>query len=481
MGVEYHRAGRFKEAESVYRLILSADPHHPDALNLLGLLAVDAGHTQAGVELYQRAIRVRPDSGSYQLNLGHALRRAGRDFEAIETLQRAAGLMPDSAEAHNELAAALGQTGELDRAQKCIERALSIRPNFAEAYNNLGSLHHRAIRLEESIASLRKAIELKPDLHQAHVNLGMVLLLLGDFEAGWAEHEWRLQSAQMRAMHRHFARPIWNGEPLDGKIILLYSEQGLGDAIQFARYVPIVASHGGRVVLLCRPSLVSLFKTIPGIDQVITEGSPLPNFDVHCPLLSLPKALKTTPANIPASVPYFQSDGAKGAEWKTRLNAIAAGRPKVGLVWAGNPEHSNERNRSTTFETYRPLVDIPNIAWFCLQLGPAAEQASEARAQSIVHDLSPQLHDFSDTAAAVAALDLLITVDTAPAHLAGSLAVPVWVMLPLLPDWRWQLDRDDSPWYPTMRLFRQQLAGDWKRPVGLMREILIERTEGANP
>ena len=267
-----------------------------------------------------------------------------------------------------------------------------------------------------------------------------------------------------------FAQPPWDGSELNGKTVLLHAEQGLGDSIQFVRYVPMVRDRGGKVVLQCQPALSRLFTGLPGIDRVIKNGDPIPRFDAHCPLLSLPRAFGTTLDSIPASVPYLTADPAAALDWAKRL----ADRPgkKVGIVWAGRAGYVGDRTRSLSLTTLAPLACASGITWYSLQKGYAAAQISDAPQGMELIDRTAELNDFADTAALIANLDLVISVDTAVAHLAGAMGKSVWTLLPYAPDWRWLLNRDDSPWYPTMRLFRQQRPGDWGEVIQRIAESL---------
>jgi hypothetical protein len=283
-------------------------------------------------------------------------------------------------------------------------------------------------------------------------------LLKGDFERGLLHHEWRWHVRDLRMGGRRMEKPAWRGEPLNGARILLHAEQGSGDTLQFLRYAPLVAARGGRVTIEVAAELKRLAMSLKGVEQVIGLGEALPAFDQHCPLLSLPLAFGTTMATIPGEIPYLAAPEPLLAEWRARLAASAA--PRVGLIWAGRPEHRRDRDRSIALAALAPLADT-GATFYSLQKGPAAAQAKGPPAGMVLHDLGAALGDFADTAAAMSALDLVITVDTSPAHLAGAIGKPVWLLLTHAPDWRWFLEREDSPWYPTARLFRQTTRGDW--------------------
>jgi len=295
-----------------------------------------------------------------------------------------------------------------------------------------------------------------------------LMLLCGDFENGWKHYEWRWLAKEFPSERRNFTQPLWLGEALDDKTILLYVEQGLGDALQFVRYAPLVAAHGGRVVVECPKSLKRLFETVAGVDCVIARGEDLPEFDVQCPFLSLPGLLSPDAEHIPVDAPYLSVPDDTVEHWRARLQQVED--LKVGLVWAGSPHHTNDRERSIALDAFAPLADVEGCSFINLQIGPSAAQLADASWP--VLDLTQDIHDYADTAALVTQLDLVITVDTSVAHVAGALAKPVWVLLPHAPDWRWQIGRDDSPWYPTMTLYRQPKRRDWQSVIKRVQDDL---------
>jgi tetratricopeptide (TPR) repeat protein len=506
--VALRKEKRTTEAETLARRILASEPDHRPALNLLGVLREEAGdHTQAA-DLFARVAELAPDDAEAHYNFAIVLTGLGRVDEAISRYRRAIALKPDHAKAHSNLGGALRVRGLLDEAEAACRRALTIDPDSASAYVNLGTVLTSRDRLDEAAQSFRRATELKPDLAEAFLNLGLALhnqgrfeealaqyrratsvrldyadahmaeafalLTMGrDFPAALAKLEWRWRLADRKL--RSFKQPLWLGETLNGKTILLHAEQGFGDSLMLLRYAPLVAARGGRVVIEVPKSLTRLAARIGGgTYAVIAEGARLPPFDVQCPLMSLPWVLGTTLTTIPAAMPYLSAERDAAERWKSRL----AGAPglKVGLAWAGNPAHKNDRNRSLTLDRIAALLDVPGISWFSLQVGARANDLATLPPGQVT-DLSPELTDFSETAAAVANLDLVITVDTAPAHLAGALGKPVWILLPFSPDWRWLAGRADSPWYPTARLFRQNAPGDWDGAIAALRSTLREHLD----
>jgi len=449
--VEHHRAGRIQEAVRIYRDILAGDPRNPDALHLLGMAAYDSGQYREAAALIGCAIAAHPTASYYHSNLGNALQALGRFSEAVLCYQEALRLEPDSPEAHNNLGNALRHLGRHDESILRFVEALRLRPDYLQAYVNLGHTLAGALRFEDAAACFTEALRRSPGLAEVHLALAQALLVTGCFEDGWREFEWRWRLPGAPAVT--FAEPEWDGAPLEGKTILLWAEQGLGDSLQFVRYTERVAEMGGRVLLECQPSLKRLFKTIV-CEDVLAYGSPLPAFDLQAPLQSLPRILHTTRESIPARVPYLRVRPEWRPVWRRRIGD----RPglKVGLVWAGNPGHGNNRNRSLAVELLAPLGRVRGVAWYSLQKDPPGGLPPWP-----LIDLAPELSDFADTAAAIDCLDLVITADTAAAHLAGALNKPVWTLIPFVPDYRWLLKREDTPWYPSMRLWRQAEPGGW--------------------
>jgi Flp pilus assembly protein TadD len=433
LAVKHHQAGRFAEAEILYREVLKSQPTQPDALHLLGLLALGAGRGNDALDLVRRALLVNPKAAEYYSHLGVILLSLGRVDESISALRQAVNLSPKNVAALTNLAISLSD----------------------------GGMHL------EAKETYLKALAIDPDLPNARLSLGFVQLVTGDFENGWENYEWRTRCVGAVAP-REFSQPRWDGTPLNGKTILIHAEQGCGDAIQFVRYIPRVAASGGRIVLQCRPELARLLQGFPGVDQIVT-GNELPSFDAECPLLSLPRVFGTRLNSIPAGAPYLKAGTAVADAWEKKLGD-RADHPRIGLAWAGRPTHSNDRNRSMTLSQLGPLGNLRGFTFYSLQKGQAALQPSPADLKLV--DFTSELTDFADTAALIACLDLVITVDTAVAHLAGAMGKSVWVLLPFAPDWRWLLKREDSLWYPTMRLFRQKKPNDWVRVVGeVVREL----------
>jgi len=361
------------------------------------------------------------------------------------------------------------RAGLLADAEALYRHALALQPDLLEGHFNLGTVLDRLGRWPEAIAAFRETLRIRPDFPRAHWNLGASLLRQGDFANGFAEYEWRAQVPELRINRIKTSRPQWRGEELRGRRILLYAEQGFGDSIQFARFVPEVARRGGKVLLGCQRDLTALLGRLPGVETCLPQPGPAPaDFSYHCTLPSLPYALGTTLSTIPAPRAYLRPDPTKSELWRGRIAKGAQRR--VGLVWAGRPTHQDDMNRSIALSRVAPLAAVANVQWFSLQKGPAAQVKAEFPVPMV--DWTAELKDYDDTAAMIEHLDLIITVDTSVAHLAGALGRPAWVLIPLVPDWRWMLERNDSPWYPTLRLFRQPRIGDWETTVALVAEAL---------
>jgi predicted O-linked N-acetylglucosamine transferase (SPINDLY family) len=461
LGAALEDLDRTAEAVAVYRHALQLRPNMAEPYNNLGAALKDLGQLDEAWNCLQEALRLRPNFAEAHMNLGTLLKQQGRMDEAIAHIEHAIRLRPNYAEAYSNLAAAKAVHGFLDQALVASHRSLELNPNLAETHNNLGATLMVLGKPDDALACYQRALQLKPQQAAAHYNQSQVWLLRGDLERGWQEYEWRRRLKDVP--RREFAEPMWDGSPLAGKTILIYAEQGLGDTLQFIRYVPLVKGQGGTVIVECQPAILSLLARTPGIDQLVAKGQALPHFDVQAPLMSLPRIFGSTLANLPANVPYVFADPRLVETWQQEFAAIP--EAKIGIGWQGNPKYRDDRYRSIPLVHFAPLAAVPGVRLFSLQKGFGAEQLAAATDQLPVLDLAQRLDEvngaFMDTAAVMKSLDLVITSDTATAHLAGALGVPVWLALPFAPDWRWLLDREDSPYYPTMRLFRQPQFGDW--------------------
>jgi Flp pilus assembly protein TadD len=466
---------KWQQALRHWRQALRLKPDYAEARHNLEHALLDRQRLTGPEARLREAIRLDPGSAGAHNNLGVALLEQDDLFAAESSLRQAVRLQSDFPEGHNNLSVVLWRQGRLEEARAAALEALRLRPDFAEALNNLGNVHHAQGRTEEALACFDRSLELKPDYPDPHLNRALAWLLLGQWEEGWDEYEWRWQLRSVR--RRDFTQPLWDGAPLEGRTVLLHAEQGLGDTLNFIRYAPLVRERGGRVMVVAPKPLVPLLSACRGIDQLLAFGEPLPDFDVQAPLLSLPRLLGTRPDNVPADGPYLHVDPARTQRW--RLWLVAYHGLKVGIAWQGDRKHRNDRQRSVPLAQLAPLAQVPGVRLFSLQKGPGSEQL--AGCPFAVTDLGSWLDNsggaFLDTAAVMRNLDLVVCVDTALGHLAGGLGVPVWLALPFAPDWRWLLDRDDTPWYPSMRLFRQTRAGDWDSVFADMAAELQSRKE----
>jgi Flp pilus assembly protein TadD len=449
------RQGDLAGATNGFRRVVELYPTVASAHNNFGNILREQDQSDAALVCYRRAIALQPAFPEALNNLGTVLAQQGELAAAVEYYRRAIVLRPHYAVALNNLGNVYHKLGEFLAATACSREALRLDPNFADAYNSLGTALAVQGSLQEAADSYRRAIGLQPHFPQAHFNLSNVLLAHGDFEAGWPEYEWRWQTPHMVKAQRHFAQPQWRGEVGSGQTLLIHAEQGFGDSLQFCRYAALAAGRGLRVILEVQAPLVRLLGCLPGVADIIAQGSPLPPFDLHCPMLSLPFAFQTRLDSIPAGTPYLQADPAGARIWRDKL--AGPGGLRIGIAWAGSATLAADRRRSLQAAQLGPLVAAAGeTRVFSLQKGAAALPAGLP-----IIDHMDAMADFADTAAFVANLDLVISVDTAMAHLAGALGRPVWLLDRFDPDWRWLLGRADSPWYPTMRIFRQPAAGDW--------------------
>jgi len=506
---------KLDEAGVHYTEALRLKPDYAEAHGHLGLVLADKGRIDEALAHFHDALRLNPNNAEVHSNLSIALLKANKLEEAITHCQEALRLKPDFAGAHNNLGIALRRQGRLEEAEAHCRQALGIIPDFPEAHNSLATALLRQANWEASLTHYHQALRLKPNFPEARWNRSLLWLALGDFEQGWPEYEWRW--TQPGHTRRQFRELLWDGSDLAGRTILLYAEQGLGDTLHFIRYAPLVKQRGGKnVIVECRPQLLRLLAGVPGIDQLVAEGSPLPAFDVQAALLSLPGIFHTTLDTIPATVPYLHPDAQLVEQWRKsamcdvrcamseepHLTSHIAHRTShvlVGIGWQGSPTYGYDNLRSFPLRHFERLAQVEGVQLISLQKGPGTDQLEQLRIadcglrierqetnpllesairnpKSAIVDLGSRLDEdsgpFMDSAAIIKNLDLVVCSDTALPHLAGALGVPVWLALPLVPDWRWLLEREDNPWYPSMRLFRQTRQGQWEGVFDRMAEEL---------
>jgi tetratricopeptide (TPR) repeat protein len=499
LAAQHHQAGALEQAEQLYHQVLQSEPDNAAALHLLGVIAHQRADDRLAADLINKAIANNSRTAQFHNNLGVVLKALGRLEEAVHAYQKALQLKPDYADARYNMGNSLGLLGRHGDALECYNQALPLKPddpyiyyNIAVAMQYLGR-HSEAVenfsraiglnhndsavycamavsqqilgRHADAIETLRAALRLNPDCARTHTDLGMVLLMTGNFAEGWQQYHWRLEHCCW--VGKLPDRLRWKGSNFKNRSILVCSEQGLGDCLQFVRYIPMVKARGGTVVLGVYEQLYSLLKQFPGADETIklTAEKALPSYDLYVPLMELPKIFATRLETIPAEVPYIFADPVKSLYWRNRLSGPGF---KVGVVWAGSAEHMGKHLRDCKFADFAALAEVEGVRLYALQKGKDAEQINRTERKIPVVSLGEQFTDFSDTAAAIENLDLVISVDTSVLHLAGAMGKPVWGILCVAGEWRWLLDRPDSPWYPTMRLFRQKKLDCW---AGVFRDV----------
>jgi len=498
--------GALEQARECCLEVLRRSPDNVRALCLMAGMAADERNVEEGLRYARRAIAAGTGSAAPHYAAGRVWEAAGRYAEAEASYREAIRREPGHARAHNNLGSVLHLQGRLDAALGCYSKALELDPTLPEANQNYAMIARDARALEraleglvrqtsdnphdaaafdnlakvqlelgrhhDALKSYERCIALDPERADAHFGKAQLLLLMGDYAQGWSEYEWRWRMSAFNAPALRFPQPMWDGAEIDGTV-LIHGESGNGDMLQFVRYASRVAKRCTAVAVECPPRLKTLLQDVEGAKSVVAQGEALPPFAAHVPLICLPRIFGTTLDSIPWDGPYVRADPKKAAEWRSLVESGGSRQFRVGLAWAGNPGHLADRRRSVTLATLAPLARAPGVTFYSLQKGEAAAQAAAPPPGMKLVDLTEREKDFSDTAALLTHLDLVVSVDTAIAHLAGAMGVPVWTMIPFGPDWRYHLARSDNPWYPTMRLFRQEREGDWSGVVErLLRELL---------
>lgn len=460
LGCAYRDLNQPDSAEQCFRLALVANPQSPQALNNLGSILHEKKDHEAAVDCFQRAIDLMPDFVAAHNNLGACRQDQKRFSEAVDHYRQALELQPNSAETLANVGSGLQMLGQTDEAIDYHRRAIAIDPNHFRAHYSLAAAFHFQGQEDEALASYAEAIRLSPQYAEAYYNRSFVRLSQGHLSEGWQDYEWRLRCKDFKK--RTFNAPQWDGSPLAGRTLLIHSEQGIGDTLHFIRYVKLAEKMGGEILAEVQAALVPLLRA-SGFTSVIGGSTPLPAFDLQIPMLSLPGVFRTTLATLPADVPYLAADSKLVKHWRGQLRSVPGF--KVGIVWQGNAAYMFDHFRSIPLVEYAPLAEVEGVRLISLQKNAGVEQLAQLEGRFTAMDLGSTLDNqsgaFMDTAAVMCNLDLVITSDTAAAHLAGGLGVPVWLAVASSPEWRWMKDRSDSPWYPTMRLFRQPRQGDW--------------------
>ncbi len=453
---------RYAEAVQSCQRAVSLKPDHAEAYNTMGFVLERQKRYAEAIENYKHAVRLKPDYAEPYNHLGVVLNELGRSAEAVESYRRALQADPEYAEVYNNLGIALKQQEQFTEAIWNFEQALRLDPEFAEAHYNLANSLRDQGRCAEALAGYKRAVQLMPDYAEAHWNRALTFLLDGNFGEGWKQYQWRrIADPKTRSTCESSGRPRWTGEPFAGRRLFVHCEQGFGDNIQFVRYLPMIKARGGTVILETLKPLMGLLRGFPGIDELVEHKpgeKPSVGFDIFASLLDMPNIFGTTLETVPADVPYIHADRTRVEYWRTKISQSDF---KVGIVWAGSAAHGNDRYRSCKPEFFAPLREIGGVQLYGLQKGAAAARMDESAGTTPIINLAEEFKDFADTAAAIENLDLVVSVDTSVLHLAGAMGKPAWALLPFAPEWRWMLSRRDSPWYPTMKLFRQDRWNGW--------------------
>jgi tetratricopeptide (TPR) repeat protein len=460
LAAQYQQLGQLREAQTAYRQFLEIQPNHVDALQNLGVLCCILNDPFAAEPLLRHALELQPENASIHSNLGLALESQNRSAEAEASCLEAIRLDPQSPIAYNVLGGAQWSQEKLIEAEASYRQAIALQADYGEAYNNLGNIFLELGQYESALSAYQNALEIQPNLINAYANQAYVYLLQGDFRNGWEKYEWRWRTGIQRP--RDFDQPLWNGEDLSGKRIFVYAEQGFGDTFQFIRYLQLLSKRGALVFIGCRSAEYNLLKNNSGIYQCLECGESLPEFDFHVPLINLPKIFETTMETIPNHTPYLSAP--QNSQIPKALQEALKTAPgfKIGFVWSASTMRYADRKRACPLALLGQLFRLPGISWFSLYKG---ELVKELEAFPSIVDIGSFCQDFADTAWAISQLDLVVTVDTSVAHLAGAMGKLTWILLPFASDWRWLLNREDSPWYPSVRLFRQTSLGDWRTVV----------------
>jgi tetratricopeptide (TPR) repeat protein len=469
-----HAQKRDDEALQSLDRALALAPGHPDALNNRGIVLLDRKRAAEALASFEAVLANAPQHPQARVNRANALSALGRFDEAMADYDAALKLAPGHPLVLFNRGNALREQGREAEAIADYDRTLAGMPQHAGAWQNRGLALAAQNRHDEAVASYDRALALQPEHADTHFNAALSLLTVGDYRRGLAEYEWRGRRTGTSGKPR-FRAPPWLGEPaLAGRTILLHAEQGFGDTVQFVRYAPLLARAGAKVMLEVQPELKELLSRLDGLAAVIARGDKLPPFDLHCPLASLPLAMRTEIATIPAEFPYLKASGQSLARWRSRLEALPS--PRVALAWSGQPTHANDRNRSIALAELERLIAMPEFHFVSVQRDLRPADAEQLAGDPRVMHVGSELADFADTAAVLSLVDIAISVDTSVAHVAGALGRPAFVLLPFQPDWRWTLDREASPWYPKVALFRQQRAGDWSGAIERVRAALLAST-----
>jgi tetratricopeptide (TPR) repeat protein len=472
LALKYHQSGDFFRAEQLYGEILKVQSSNADVYSNLGNVLQDIGRIEDAITSYKMAIEVNPNFAGAYYNLGDIFLEKSRFDDAIACYTKAIELKPGFVEAYNNLGIALKSLAEFEKAISCFRIAIKLNSRFYRAYNNLANTLDITGNFKEALFYYQKTVEINPDISDAHFNLGQSLLLHGNFTEGWKEYEWRWKTDDFHYKHRRLSQPAWSGSSLKGMTIFVYEEQGIGDQIMFSSILPDIMNQASLCIVECEKRLVPLFaRSFPSalitgsIDEHGVYPSAIPDANFQVAIGTLPLFLRPNLTSFPCRRAYFQADHEQVNQWQFRMKALGNGI-NVGISWKGGSDPDVRRTRSTFLEQWGPLFSMPGIHFINLQYGDSVQELQEIKDKYGI-----TIHDWEDAdplknldwfAAQISALDLVISIDNATVHMAGALGVPVWTLLPYACNWRWMMNREDSPWYPTIRLFRQEAAGDWK-------------------
>jgi len=455
----FHIEGHLDEAKNQYQLVLDLDPRNTESLHMLGAIEAQHGCLHKALAYLMDAIEQSPRDAYILNNIGSTLFKLKNHSAALSYFDRSIQISSTQAEAHCNRASTLSRLGENHEAMTAITRAIELNGNYAEAYNVRGMIYEAIGNITLAMNDFKNAIKISPSHAKAHWNMAVLYLREGEWSKGWILHEWRWEAAQATAPGKLLCQPLWQGDQaLEGKRILLQSEQGLGDTLQFCRYIPLIHALGADVLLQAQKPLLGLLSSLNGLDELYEDGQNVSGFDLHCPLMSLPLAFQTITTNVPRNTPYLFADSTRVMQWARIIGNSS--KPRIGLAWSGNPNHENDRNRNIFLGLI--LSFLPqHVEYYVLQKDIREADKAALNSAQCIYDHSCLINDFSDTAAICELMDLVISVDTSVAHLAGALGKPLWIMLPEPADWRWLKGRTDCLWYPRARLFRQSTPGDW--------------------
>jgi len=470
-GLALHNAGKINDAVLIYEIILRKYADHFDALQLLATAYLQQKNPELALYFFEKALKINKTNAAVFNNRGSAFQELRRFNEALQDSEEALRIKPDYVVAFYNRGNALQGLNRFDEALQSYDQALSIKPDYAEVYNNKGTTLKACKRFNEALQHFEEALRIKPDYIDASWNKATLLILIGDYIEGWKLYETRLNEVKTKEDYYQSSELSWRGhEDIQGKTLLIYSEQGLGDTIQFVRYLKKVHQLGIKIILEVPNPLVSLISTFDIPMTVLERGQKRPKFDAYCPLLSLPYVFKTRVETIPASIPYLFSNKEKLENWKQKLGNKS--QKRIGLVWSGNINHKNDHNRSIPLDAFFEVLKLP-FEWHSLQKEYRDKDKEFLLAHSEIHRHEDELTDFSDTAALIECMDLVISVDTSLAHLAGAIGKEIWIMLAFIPDYRWMLDCDDSPWYPSAKLIRQDESRNWSNVLNVIKSNLL--------